>query len=123
MLERITDFMSHPELVFGYDSPPNSCALLTVSTFLAPITRNKLKSDLFESSCTIYLAGTSSLQGSRNRTCHTLLSLRVAGIESPYDSYNPVLGEFFRCRYDYNNGTSGYYIAEQGALGHAPWNH
>jgi len=29
--------------------------------------------------------------------------------------YNPVLGEFFRCRYDYPNGTQGFYIAEQGA--------
>lgn len=28
-------------------------------------------------------------------------------------SYNPVLGEFFRCRYDYPNGTVGFYIAEQ----------
>jgi len=28
--------------------------------------------------------------------------------------YNPVLGEFFRCRYDYSNGTQGFYIAEQG---------
>lgn len=28
-------------------------------------------------------------------------------------SYNPILGEFFRCRYDYPNGTHGYYIAEQ----------
>lgn len=27
--------------------------------------------------------------------------------------YNPVLGEFFRCRYDYDNGTCAYYIAEQ----------
>jgi hypothetical protein len=29
-------------------------------------------------------------------------------------SYNPVLGEFFRCRYDYPDGTNGFYIAEQG---------
>jgi hypothetical protein len=28
--------------------------------------------------------------------------------------YNPVLGEFFRCRYDYSNGTRGFYVAEQG---------
>lgn len=28
--------------------------------------------------------------------------------------YNPVLGEFFRCRYDYADGTQGFYIAEQG---------
>ncbi len=34
------------------------------------------------------------------------------GVKKPY---NPVLGEFFRCRYDYPNGTQGFYIAEQGA--------
>jgi hypothetical protein len=28
-------------------------------------------------------------------------------------SYNPILGEIFRCRYDYADGTVGYYIAEQ----------
>lgn len=28
-------------------------------------------------------------------------------------SYNPILGEFFRCRYEYPDGTRGYYIAEQ----------
>ena len=32
-------------------------------------------------------------------------------------SYNPVLGEFFRCRYDYSNNTQGFYIAEQGIRG------
>ena len=34
-------------------------------------------------------------------------------------SYNPVLGEFFRCRYDYPNGSQGFYIAEQGEF-HSP---
>lgn len=27
--------------------------------------------------------------------------------------YNPVLGEFFRCKYQYSNGTEAIYIAEQ----------
>lgn len=27
--------------------------------------------------------------------------------------YNPVLGEFFRCRWKYDNGTEGVYVAEQ----------
>lgn len=27
--------------------------------------------------------------------------------------YNPVIGEFFRCRYDYPDGTVAYYVAEQ----------
>ena len=30
------------------------------------------------------------------------------------------MGEFFRCRYDYANGTHGYYIAEQGESPIAP---
>ena len=28
--------------------------------------------------------------------------------------YNPILGEFFRCKYQYPDGTKGFYIAEQG---------
>lgn len=28
--------------------------------------------------------------------------------------YNPVLGEFFRCRFEYKDGSNGFYIAEQG---------
>ena len=28
--------------------------------------------------------------------------------------YNPILGEFFRCKYQYADGTKGFYIAEQG---------
>lgn len=31
----------------------------------------------------------------------------------PLTSYNPILGEVFRCRYDYEDGTCGYYVAEQ----------
>lgn len=34
-----------------------------------------------------------------------------------YQRYNPVLGEFFRCRYDYPDGSKGFYIAEQGISG------
>ena len=32
-------------------------------------------------------------------------------------SYNPVLGEHYRCSYKYPNDTEGYYIAEQGEQG------
>ena len=28
-------------------------------------------------------------------------------------SYNPVLGEIFRCRYKYSDGSQGLYVAEQ----------
>ncbi|KAF8640785.1 hypothetical protein AX17_000434 [Amanita inopinata Kibby_2008] len=36
--------------------------------------------------------------------------IKPKGVKKPY---NPVLGEFFRCRYDYPDGTHGFYIAEQ----------
>ncbi|CAE6426113.1 unnamed protein product [Rhizoctonia solani] len=36
--------------------------------------------------------------------------IKPKGVKKPY---NPVLGEFFRCRYDYPNGTQAFYIAEQ----------
>ena len=38
-----------------------------------------------------------------------------AGIQhTAFIRYNPVLGEFFRCKYQYSDGTKGFYIAEQG---------
>ncbi|KAF8971588.1 hypothetical protein BDZ97DRAFT_1787220 [Flammula alnicola] len=76
MLERITDFMSHPDLIFGAES------------FDDPEER-------FIRVLQYYLAG---------------WHIKPKGVKKPY---NPVLGEFFRCRYDYPNGTQGYYIAEQ----------
>ncbi|KAB5588656.1 Oxysterol-binding protein [Ceratobasidium theobromae] len=36
--------------------------------------------------------------------------IKPKGVKKPY---NPVLGEFFRCRYDYPDGTQAFYIAEQ----------
>ncbi|OJT07950.1 Oxysterol-binding protein-like protein OBPalpha [Trametes pubescens] len=36
--------------------------------------------------------------------------IKPKGVKKPY---NPVLGEFFRCRYDYPDGSRGFYIAEQ----------
>jgi len=36
--------------------------------------------------------------------------IKPKGVKKPY---NPVLGEFFRCRYDYPDGSQGFYIAEQ----------
>lgn len=34
----------------------------------------------------------------------------LQGVKKPY---NPVLGEFFRCKYKYQDGSNAYYIAEQ----------
>ncbi|KJA25929.1 hypothetical protein HYPSUDRAFT_36768 [Hypholoma sublateritium FD-334 SS-4] len=76
MLERITDFMSHPDLIFGAES------------FDDPEER-------FIRVLQYYLAG---------------WHIKPKGVKKPY---NPILGEFFRCRYDYANGTQGFYIAEQ----------
>ncbi|KAH7926205.1 Oxysterol-binding protein [Leucogyrophana mollusca] len=76
MLERITDFMSHPDLIFGSEK----CA--------DPEER-------FIRVLQYYLAG---------------WHIKPKGVKKPY---NPVLGEFFRCRYDYANGTQGFYVAEQ----------
>ncbi|KAF8707881.1 Oxysterol-binding protein, partial [Rhizoctonia solani] len=71
MLERITDFMSHPDLIFGQPE------------------------ERFIRVLRYYLSG---------------WHIKPKGVKKPY---NPVLGEFFRCRYDYPNGTQAFYIAEQ----------
>ncbi|KNZ62271.1 hypothetical protein VP01_1292g7 [Puccinia sorghi] len=36
--------------------------------------------------------------------------IKPKGVKKPY---NPILGEFFRCRYEYPDGSEGFYIAEQ----------
>lgn len=76
MLERITDFMSHPDLIFGAElcNDPEERFIRVLQ---------------------YYLAG---------------WHIKPKGVKKPY---NPVLGEFFRCRYEYSDGSYGYYIAEQ----------
>ncbi|KAI9292873.1 Oxysterol-binding protein [Neoconidiobolus thromboides FSU 785] len=75
-LERITDFMSHPEELLEahkLDSPEKRMLAI----------------------------------------CHYFLSgwhIRPKGVRKPY---NPVLGEYFRCRWNFSNGTKGYYLSEQ----------
>ncbi|WFD33355.1 hypothetical protein MCUN1_000168 [Malassezia cuniculi] len=76
MLERITDFLSHPDIIFGAGREPDA-----QKRFLAVLT--------------YYMSG---------------WHIKPRGVKKPY---NPVLGEFFRCSYDYPNGTRGFYIAEQ----------
>ncbi|KAI0073751.1 Oxysterol-binding protein [Panus rudis PR-1116 ss-1] len=76
MLERITDFMSHPDLIFGAENCDDP-------------------EERFIRVLQYYLAG---------------WHIKPKGVKKPY---NPVLGEFFRCRYDYKDGTKGFYIAEQ----------
>ncbi|KAG8833137.1 hypothetical protein FRC17_011257 [Serendipita sp. 399] len=67
MLERITDFMSHPELVFGADQEEDP-------------------EERFLRVLTYYLSGWHA---------------KPKGVKKP-------------CRYDYKDGSRGYYIAEQG---------
>lgn len=76
MLERITDFLSHPDFIFGASrlDDPN---------------------ERFVRVLTYYLSG---------------WHIKPKGVKKPY---NPVLGEFFRCRYSYSDGTTGLYVAEQ----------
>ncbi|KAF8875016.1 Oxysterol-binding protein [Mucidula mucida] len=76
MLERITDFMSHPDLIFGAENMTDP-------------------EERFIRVLQYYLAG---------------WHIKPKGVKKPY---NPILGEFFRCRYDYPDGSHGFYIAEQ----------
>ncbi|SCZ88971.1 BZ3500_MvSof-1268-A1-R1_Chr1-1g00865 [Microbotryum saponariae] len=76
MLERVTDFHSHPELLHGVDKIDSP-------------------EDRFIQVLRYYLGG---------------WHIKPRGVKKPY---NPVLGEFFRCRYDYPDGTAAYYVAEQ----------
>ncbi|KAG8856938.1 hypothetical protein FRB96_006201 [Tulasnella sp. 330] len=76
MLERITDFMSHPELVFGAESIESP-------------------EERFIRVLSYYLSG---------------WHIKPKGVKKPY---NPILGEIFRCTYQYPDGTRGFYVAEQ----------
>lgn len=76
MLERISDFMSHPDIIFGAE-------------------KHKDPDERFMHVLSYYLAG---------------WHIKPRGVKKPY---NPVLGEFFRCKYNYPDGTQGFYIAEQ----------
>lgn len=81
MLERITDFMAHPDLIFGAENVEDP-------------------DERFIKVLQYYLAG---------------WHIKPKGVKKPY---NPVLGEFFRCRYEYPDGSCGFYIAEQ--ISHHP---
>ncbi|KAI7900434.1 uncharacterized protein BX663DRAFT_517565 [Cokeromyces recurvatus] len=76
MLERVTDFMSHPDL------------LIEASTKTDSLIR-------FLDVVKYFLSG---------------WHIKPKGVKKPY---NPVLGEIFRCKYMYHNGTEAIYIAEQ----------
>ncbi|KAI9031933.1 hypothetical protein CLU79DRAFT_693763 [Phycomyces nitens] len=76
MVERITDFMSHPNLILNANEIDDP-----LERFIAVVR--------------YFLSG---------------WHIRPRGVKKPY---NPVLGEFFRCRYSYEDGTQGFYLSEQ----------
>ncbi|EPB83985.1 hypothetical protein HMPREF1544_09256 [Mucor circinelloides 1006PhL] len=76
MLERITDFMAHPE-------------------FILPISDIDDDTQRFIAVVKWFLSG---------------WHIKPKGVKKPF---NPVLGEFFRCRYTYQDGSEAFYIAEQ----------
>lgn len=76
MLERITDFLSHADLIFG-------------------ASRHEDPTERFIQVLRYYLAG---------------WHIKPKGVKKPY---NPILGEIFRCMYDYPDGSQGFYVAEQ----------
>ncbi|KAI9592505.1 hypothetical protein BDF19DRAFT_451373 [Syncephalis fuscata] len=75
-LERVTDFMSHPELI------------LNVAQVEDPLER-------FISVTRYFLSG---------------WHIQPKGVKKPY---NPVLGEFFRGRWEYPDKTQAYFVSEQ----------
>lgn len=76
MLERITDFLSHPDLIFG-------------------ASEHEDPTERFIQVLRYYLAG---------------WHIKPKGVKKPY---NPILGEFFRCQYEYPDGSRGFYVSEQ----------
>ncbi|TPX58511.1 hypothetical protein PhCBS80983_g03089 [Powellomyces hirtus] len=76
MCERITDFMSHPELILGTTKKTD------------PVAR-------FNDVVTYFLSG---------------WHIKPKGVKKPY---NPVLGEIFRCRWKFDDGSESFYVCEQ----------
>ncbi|KAJ1660166.1 Oxysterol-binding protein OBPa [Dispira simplex] len=75
-LERVTDFMTHPDILIHATKAPNP-------------------EERFVEVVKYYLSG---------------WHIRPKGVKKPY---NPVLGEFFRCQWKFDDGTEAFYAAEQ----------
>ncbi|KAI9099390.1 hypothetical protein DFS34DRAFT_69019 [Phlyctochytrium arcticum] len=76
MCERITDFMSHPELILGTPKKQDP-------------------TERFLDVVTYFLSG---------------WHIRPKGAKKPY---NPVLGEIFRCKWNFPDGSQSVYVCEQ----------
>lgn len=110
MLERITDFMAFPDLLFG--------SLLFLLFFpkshFAPQCRKVQRPGGAFPSRPPVLSRRLAHQAQGCQEAVRLFHPFTLRVTSLFRSYNPVLGEFFRCRYDYPDGSQGFYIAEQG---------
>ena len=157
MLERIADFMSHPDLLFGQVPSLPSHPLRSVAHVPCPLAATALqRRELRRPRRALYpraavLPRRLAHQAQRRKEtvrpsalparvraraclcCSLTLNAPVsfclppclatffcfvcARVRGPCTyRYNPVLGEFFRCRYDYPDDSRGFYIAEQGTF-------
>ncbi|CAG8730701.1 12942_t:CDS:2, partial [Acaulospora morrowiae] len=87
MLERITDFMSHPELIISNEMI-DVLIYISVSKQEDPLKR-------FVNVVRYYISG---------------WHIKPKGVKKPY---NPVLGEFFRARWQFPDNTEACFVAEQ----------
>ncbi|GFZ49468.1 Oxysterol-binding protein homolog 6 [Saitozyma sp. JCM 24511] len=95
LLERITDFFAHPDLIFGTAELPDAEArFIKVMTY--------------------YLSGWHiKPRGAKHAPLNDDTLSPTNTPLSWFRRYNPVLGEFFRCSYFFEDGSEGFYIAEQ----------
>jgi hypothetical protein len=113
MLERITDFMSHPDLIFGQVNCSLSSRYHTNHLRFLRAENSNDPEERFMRVLSYYLSWLAHQAKRRQKAVSCAYMFRNTPLNRCY-RYNPVLGEFFRCRYDYANGTQGFYIAEQG---------
>ena len=106
-----------PSPVSRFTFPGRSLLILFLVLFVFAVQNcvKNLKNVSYACSSITSQVGTSNPRASRSRERPRLHRPSISPMYSLLlCRYNPVLGEFFRCRYDYPNGTQGFYIAEQG---------
>lgn len=121
----LQDFMSHPDLIFGWvvTSPRSLSSSLSLLLFLYSSISLSLQAEystftpLYPFPYHSYPRRAGKIESPEERflqvTRYYLSGwhIKPKGVKKPY---NPVLGEHFRCEYEYPDGTKGYYVAEQG---------
>ena len=98
-----------------FNCPGRRLLILFLVLFAVQNCVKNLKNALYACSSITSQVGTSNPRASRSRERPRLHHPSIfSDVLALFCRYNPVLGEFFRCRYDYPNGTQGFFIAEQG---------